>query len=265
MKRYNEDSIIDETFTRLQKINLGEEEQREVHVKMMNSLEKAKSRKKRWDVRPVLSTVLAGILFIAGGYYFASETIFTENVQQGQLNQEFDSPYIELEHEISDLLQTSVFIPYKEGLPVKMALVHFDSSGGDGVATTRTPSGATIAYSPLKLTKMDNERIERLKEDHKLLYGDYIQEDKNTHWLTILSEEVTHIDSRTKALFGKEKLIAGHSVYQKVYEEPNVGEVNRISFKLDKTIYEFHFPTEHFTEGYAILFVEESIKQITNR
>ncbi|MDF0727625.1 hypothetical protein PY093_13105 [Cytobacillus sp. S13-E01] len=73
----NDNPVIDETLTRFQKIELNEEEKREIHLKMMNSLEKTKPRKKMWDVRPPdLSTVLAGILFIAGGYHFASETIF---------------------------------------------------------------------------------------------------------------------------------------------------------------------------------------------
>ncbi|MFC4323060.1 hypothetical protein [Litchfieldia salsa] len=273
MSQSKEDTKYDNTFKSFQNVKLDDKEKREIYLKVSESVNKSKSGKLSWHIRPVFNTILAGMLLLIGGYLLVNEIIFSEKGNQSQENEESKNPYIEIEEKISDVLQASVYIPYHEDLPLKMAMFMVSTTSTvEGEELERRYVAAVIAYSHLDSDELDTAEWDRLKEiirppgtePFELVYGDFLINEKHEATIVIFNEKTIQKDLRNSVLYGEEKIIAGHPIKYRVIERelPEEETIYSFSFKMDHTIYQFTFPVEKLTEEDATAFVEKSLKQI---
>ncbi|KQL18201.1 hypothetical protein ACFFHH_00410 [Cytobacillus solani] len=265
MNKHNEETKFDDAFKGFQSIDLDGEDKSMIHTKMIKSIEKAKSRKVKWNKQSVLTTVLSGILIIFAGYFLA---VFVENDNQSA-DEKVKSPYTELEKQLSDALKTPVYIPYHKELPLKMSILMMESMIVGEKIIERKPTVAGLAYSNLDADEADAKEYEKITEPGvkggapiELLYGDFIKNEKHKAYIHILSREVSTRSLINYFLYGDKKTIAGHTVIYKITED-KTGNYMSFAFKYDNnTVYVFAFPLNKVPEDFAISFVEKSIKQI---
>lgn len=170
MNQSKEETKYDDTFKSFQNIKLNNQEKRDIQIKMMKSAEKTKRGEINWNRCPFFNTILAGLLLFLGGYFLINEVILSEEGKRGHENGEFESPYIEIEKEISDILQTPVYIPHHEDLPVKMVMYLISTtSRTDGEVIDQKPEAAVIAYSHLDADESDAAELDRLRNHLVLL------------------------------------------------------------------------------------------------
>ncbi|MEH7236852.1 hypothetical protein [Bacillus sp. JJ1562] len=275
MKHSIEETKYDDTLKGLQNIKLTTQEKNDIHVKMMESVETSKRGKINRDMRPIFNAILSGILLFIGGYFLVNQIIYSEEGKFGREHEEIQSPYTEIEQEISDVLQSPVYIPYHENLPVRTAMFLIETTGSvEREEIERKHGSAVIGYSKLEADQADAAELERLKElgAHKyapfeFVYGEFLKPEKYEATIFIMSEKASRKDLINSAFYGKERIIAGHTVKYRVIDtgSPLNAKVYRFSFKVDNTFYSYTFPSRNVTEEAAYTFVEKSLKQILKR
>ncbi|MED4015874.1 hypothetical protein [Sutcliffiella cohnii] len=266
-----EQEKIETSLKKFQDITFNENEKREVHSKMMERIEKPIQRNWKWDIRPVLSFAVVGLLLLGGGYFLTQQIINSEETQQADEKEEMNliSPYEELEKEVAEKLGGPVFIPYDVGIPLRSAIMlnHSERTDEEKVIIG-DPLVVSFGYSHAQIEKEDFEEFAGMKErsgdELMLLYGHYIPYEKQDVQFGISNKELLHIDTITLSLMGEERIIEGMTVY---YRETKYMEVPsiRIGFEIDNFIYGYTFHLEKMTEDQAIQFVTKAIKQINHK
>ncbi|RFB10193.1 hypothetical protein DZB84_23200 [Bacillus sp. HNG] len=275
MKQSKKETVYDDSLKSLQNITLTAQEKSEIHLKMIESVEKSDRRNKIWGIRPIFNAILTGILLFIGGYFLVNQVIFSEEGNLGHENAEVQSPYTEIENKVSDVLQAPVYIPYHENLPLRTAMFIMETtSTEEGEVIGRKHGAAIIGYSTLEADQADAAEFERLKEQgrlklapYEIVYGDFLKAEKYKATIAIMSEKTSRKDLIYSALYGEERIIAGHTVKYRVVDtgSPLNDKAYYFSFKLNNAVYVYTFPEKNVTEEAAYSFVEKSLKQILKR
>ncbi|MFS0820592.1 hypothetical protein [Bacillus sp. 1P02SD] len=275
MKLSEEETIYDGALKSFQNIKLTAQEKSEIHLKMLESVEKSDRRKIRWHIRPIFNVILAGILLFIGGYFLVSKVILSEEGKIGQENVKVPSSYTDIEKQISDVLQTPVYIPYHENLPLRTAMFIMETtSTEEGEVLERKHGAAIIGYSTIEADQADAAEFERLKEQgrpklapYEVIYGDFLKAEKYEVTIAIMSEKSSRKDLIYSVLYGEERIIAGQTVKYRVVDTglPLNDKAYHFSFKLNNAVYVYNFPVKNVTEEAAYTFVEKSLKQILKR
>ncbi|KPB06070.1 hypothetical protein [Bacillus sp. CHD6a] len=277
MTHEKDESRLDQTLKGYQAIRMDEEGKKEIHERVMESVRhKEKRQQRRWDMRPVVSFMMAGFLLVIGGYFLATELIFSDDTEKSlTVDKENDTvveavnggvtPYTNLEKAASAKFGTEVHIPFHADVPLQTAFIINDGYTLDDEEFIGDPVVAAFVYSTLEAGE-EEETSEELSElklspSTDLIYGEFLVNDKHMVGLNILNGETTHIDRINYNLIGEEKRIAGKTVYYN-HLKKSIPDTFRISFRVDEDVYAFYFNAERVSESYAYAFVEKSLKQI---
>lgn len=275
MTHEKEESRLDRTLKGYQAIRMDEEGKKELHEKVMGSVRQPEKRQqRRWDMRPVFSFMLAGLLLVVGGYFLANELIFNEDRDTSLTVEEETeadvgasnggvTPYTSLEKAASAKLGTEVRIPFHPDVPLQTAYIIDDGYTLDDERFKGNPVAAAFVYSTLEAGDEEekSEELSKLSQQSDLIYGEHLVRDKSMVKLNILNGETSHIDSINHNLIGEEKTIAGKTVYYS-HRKESIPDTFRISFRVDEDVYAFYFNAERVSESYAYALVEKSLKQI---
>ncbi|NLP52409.1 hypothetical protein [Bacillus sp. RO1] len=273
MTHEKEESRLEHTLKGYQAIRMDEEGKKEIHERVMESVRQPEKRQQwRWDMRPVVSFMLAGLLLVIGGYFLATELIFSNDTEKSlTVEDENDTeavaggvtPYTNLEKAASAKLRTEVHIPFHADVPLRTAFIIDDGYFLDDERFVGDPVVATFVYSTLEAGDEEekSEELAKLLRGTDLIYGEFLVNDKHMVGLNILNGETTHIDRINYNLIGEEKSIAGKTVYYN-YLKHSIPDTFRISFRVNEDVYAFYFNAERVSESYAYAFVEKSLKQI---
>ncbi|MCM3618546.1 hypothetical protein M3936_13230 [Sutcliffiella horikoshii] len=273
MTHEKDESRLDRTLKGYQDIRMDEEGKRELHERVMGSVKQQdKRQQRRWDMRPVFSFMLAGLLLVVGGYFLATELIFSDTEKNLSVEDETEAgvedgnggmtPYTNLEKVASAKLETEVHIPFHADVPLQTAFIIDDGYTLDDERFKGEPVAAAFVYSTLEAGEEDaeSEELSELSRSTDLIYGEYLVRDKHMVGLNILNGETSHIDVINSNLIGEEKSIAGKTVYFS-HRKGSIPDTFRISFKVNKDVYAFYFNAERVSESFAYAFVEKSLKQ----
>ncbi|WP_226682819.1 hypothetical protein [Sutcliffiella horikoshii] len=274
MTHEKDESRLDRTLKGYQEIRLDEEGKKELHSRVMGSVRQPdKRQQRRWDMRPVVSFMLAGFLLVVGGYFLANELIFLDDKNTSlSVEEENDTeavaggvtPYTSIEKAVSAKLGTEVHIPFHADVPLQTAFIMHDGYLLKGEEEyLGDPVMAAFVYSTLEAgdEEGESEELRKLSKSTDLIYGEFLLNDKHIVGLNILNGETSHIDLINSNLIGEEKTIAGKTVYYR-HRKNSFSDTFRISFRVDEDVYAFYFNAERVSEGYAYTFVEKSLKQI---
>ncbi len=276
MTHEKDESRLDRTLKGYQEIRMDDEGKRELHERVMGSVRQPEKRQqRRWDMRPVFSFMLAGLLLVVGGYFLATELIFTEDTEKGLTVEDEKetgveagnggvTPYTSLEKAVSAKLGTDVHIPFHADVPLRTAFIMHDGYLLKGEEEyLGDPIMAAFVYSTLEAgdEEGESEELRKLSKSTDLIYGEFLLNDKHMVGLNILNGETSHIDLINSNLIGEEKTIAGKTVYYR-HRVNSFTDTFRISFRVDEDVYAFYFNAERVTESYAYAFVEKSLKQM---
>lgn len=275
MTHEKEESRLDRTLKGYQEIGMDIEGKRELHERLMGSVrQQGKRQQRRWDMRPVVSFMLAGLLLVVGGYFIANELVFSNNTEKSlTVNDEAETdvgasnggvtPYTSLEKVASSKLGTEVHIPFHADVPLQTAFIIDDGYFLDEERFRGNPVTAAFVYSTLEAGEEEgkSEELSKLSRSTELIYGEFLLNDKHMVSLNILNGETSHIDLIDNSLIGEEKTIAGKTVYYS-HRKESIPNTFRISFRVDEDVYAFYFNAERVSESYAYAFVEKSLKQI---
>ncbi len=277
MTHEKDESRLDRTLKGYQSIRMDEEGKKELHERVMGSVRQPEKRQqRRWDMRPVFSFVMAGLLLVIGGYFLATEVIFSDKEKSLTVEEEAETgvepgnggvtPYTNLEKVASGKLGTEVHIPFHADVPLKVATIIKDGYIIDDEAHIGDPVYGIFIYSTLDAGEEEKEQEEELEKRYggvfgDIIYGEPLVDDKHMVSLSIANGDTSHIDDINRRLIGEEKTIAGKTVYYS-HRKESIPETFRISFRQDDDVYAFYFNTEKVTKDYAFAFVEKSLKQI---
>ncbi len=275
MTHEKDENRLDRTLKGYQEIRMDDEGKRELHERVMGSVRQPEKRQqRRWDMRPVFSFMLAGLLLVVGGYFLANELIFLDDTEKSLTVEEENeteamtggvTPYTSLEKAASAKLGTEVKIPFHADVPLRTAFIINDGYILDDEEFIGDPVVAAFVYSTLEAGEEEekSEELSKLKlsPGTDLIYGEFLINDKHMIGLNILNGETTHIDRINRNLIGEEKTIAGKTVYYS-HRKDSIPESFRISFRVNKDVYAFNFNAERVSESYAYAFVEKSLKQM---
>lgn len=276
MTHEKDENRLDRTLKGYQEIRMDEEGKRKLHERVMGSVRQPEKRQqRRWDMRPVFSFMLAGLLLVVGGYFLATELIFTEDTEKGLTVEDEKetgveagnggvTPYTSLEKAASAKLGTDVHIPFHADVPLQTAFIMHDGYLLNGEEEyLGDPIMAAFVYSTLEAgdEEGESEELRKLSKSTDLIYGEFLLNDKHMVGLNILNGETSHIDLINSNLIGEEKTIAGKTVYYR-HRVNSFTDTFRISFRVDEDVYAFYFNAERVTESYAYAFVEKSLKQM---
>ncbi|WP_449536419.1 hypothetical protein [Ferdinandcohnia sp. Marseille-Q9671] len=275
MTQSKKETNYDDRLKSFKAIKLSDQEKRNIHENMIESVEKSERATIKWSIRPVLNTILTGIVLVIGGYFLVNQVIFSEEGKPAQENEVVQTPYTEIEQEISDVLQTPVYIPYHDNLPVKTAYFMMETVGSAERGEIERKHGpAVIGYSKLDADQSDAaefERVTKLEQSkvppYEFIHGDYLKAEKYKAAIVIMSEKTNRKDLIHSALYGDERIIAGFSVKFRVIDTgpPLNHKAYNYSFKLKDTVYLYTFQAKYVSEEEAYKFVEKSLKQIRKR
>ncbi|MCD8510883.1 MAG: hypothetical protein LRY73_14150 [Bacillus sp. (in: Bacteria)] len=263
MKHYDDKSEFDETFKRYESIDFPDKNK--VYGKMMRTLEGEEKTQKFFQfVKPAISTVIAAVIFLFGGYYLFTNFILEENTSEefrngeGQGQGSSNPYYQELEQEIYDVFGKAVHVPVHESLQLGTAWIpHNQTIVGD--VTSREPSGVILAYGLEEHLESNTDEFHLLfGEPQKLLTSTYL---KDEHSIVVVS-----VLERMGA-YAKEMEIADHTVsYHYDQRVPTMIDVMLLHVRLDDLVYLFDYSlVDGHTEEDAIAFVESFIKQVEGR
>ncbi|MEA3318721.1 MAG: hypothetical protein U9Q88_01755 [Bacillota bacterium] len=276
MTHEKDESRLDRTLKGYQEIGMDEEGKKEIHERVMETVRQREIRQqRRWDMRPVVSFMLAGFLLVIGGYFVASELILSDDTEKSLTvddGTETDvnslnggvTPYTNLEKAVSAKLGTEVHIPFHADVPLQTAFIMHDGYIlSDEEEFLGDPVMAAFVYSTLEAgdEEGESEELRKLSESTDLIYGEFLLNDKHMVGLNILNGETSHIDLINSNLIGEEKTIAGKTVYYS-HRKESIPDTFRISFRVKEDVYAFYFNAERVSESYAYVFVEKSLKQI---
>ncbi|MGD6776957.1 hypothetical protein [Sutcliffiella horikoshii] len=277
MTHEKDENRLDRTLKGYQEIRMDDEGKKEIHERVKGSVRQREIRQqRRWDMRPVVSFMLAGFLLVVGGYFLANELIFSEDKDTSLTVEEQNedvvekgnggiTPYTSLEKAASAKLGTEVKIPFHADVPLQTAFIINDGYILDDEEFIGDPVVAAFVYSTLESGEEEekSEELSKLKlsPGTDLIYGEFLINDKHMIGLNILNGETTHIDRINRNLIGEEKTIAGKTVYYS-HRKDSIPESFRISFRVNEDVYAFYFNAERVSESYAYAFVEKSLKQI---
>ncbi|WP_339149080.1 MULTISPECIES: hypothetical protein [unclassified Sutcliffiella] len=277
MTHEKEENRLDRTLKGYQAIKLDDEGKKELHERVMGSVRQPEKRQqRRWDMRPVVSFMLAGVLLVIGGYFLATEVIFSDTEKSLTVEDETETgldagnggvtPYTNLEKIASAKLGTEVHIPFHADVPLKVATIIKDGYIIDDEAHIGEPVYGVFIYSTLDAGEEEKEQSDELEKRYggvfgDIIYGEPLVVDKHMVSLSILNGDTNHIDNINRMLIGEEKRIAGKTVYYS-HRKDSIPDSLRISFRVNDDVYTFYFNTKRVSEDYAYSFVEKSLKQI---
>jgi hypothetical protein len=276
MTHEKDESRLDRTLKGYQEIGMDEEGKKEIHDRVMESVRQSEKRQqRRWDMRPVVSFMLAGFLLVIGGYFVASELILSDDTEKSLTvddGTETDvyslnggvTPYTNLEKAASAKLGTEVHIPFHADVPLRSAFIMHDGYIlSDEEEFLGDPVVAALVYSTLEAGDEEgkSEELRKLSKSTDLIFGEFLLNDKHMVALNILNGKTSHIDLINSNLIGEEKTIAGKTVYYS-QRKGSIPSTFRISFRVNEDVYAFYFNAERVSESYAYAFVEKSLKQI---
>ncbi|MGD6873788.1 hypothetical protein ACQCU1_16545 [Sutcliffiella horikoshii] len=273
MTHEKDESHLDRTLKGYQEIRMDDEGKRELHGKVMESVSQPEKRQqRRWDMRPVVSFMLAGLLLVVGGYFLANELVFTDDTEKSMTVEEENdteavaggvTPYTSLEKATSAKLGSEVHIPFHADVPLQTAYIIDDGYTLDDEQFKGDPVAAAFVYSTLEADDEEgkSEELSKLSSSTELIYGEFLLNDKHMVSLNILNGETSHIDSINHNLIGEEKTIAGKTVYYS-HRKESIPDTFRISLRVNEDVYAFYFNAERVSESYAYAFVEKSLKQM---
>ncbi|TYS67628.1 hypothetical protein FZC76_13720 [Sutcliffiella horikoshii] len=275
MTHEKDESRLDRTLKGYQAIRMDDEGKKEIHERVMESVRQPEKRQqRRWDMRPVVSFMLAGFLLVIGGYFIATELIFSDDTEKSLTVDETETsvetgngevtPYTSLEKAVSAKLGTEVKIPFHADVPLRTAFIMHDGYLLKGEEEyLGDPVMAAFVYSTLEVDdeEGESEELRKLSKSTDLIYGEFLVNDKHMVGLNILNGETSHIDLINSNLIGEEKTIAGKTVYYS-QRKNSIPDTFRISFRVNEDVYAFYFNAERVSESYAYAFVEKSLKQI---
>ncbi|NMH73493.1 hypothetical protein HF078_10435 [Bacillus sp. RO2] len=276
MTHEKDESRLDLTLKGYQAIRMDEEGKKEIHERVMETVRHREIRQqRRWDMRPVVSFMLAGFLLVIGGYFVASELILSDDTEKSlTVEEENDTvveagnggvtPYTNLEKAASAKLGTEVHIPFHADVPLRTAFIMHDGYIlSDDEEFLGDPVVAALVYSTLEAGDEEgkSEELGKLSKSTDLIYGEFLLNDKHMVALNILNGKTSHIDLINSNLIGEEKTIAGKTVYYS-QRKGSIPNTFRISFRVNEDVYAFYFNAERVSESYAYAFVEKSLKQI---
>ncbi|GAE35537.1 hypothetical protein [Halalkalibacter akibai] len=246
MKRSDEKTQLDKTLSQLKKIDFTDREKENLRSKLLTSIEERNRKRNHIHLSlPILSAIIASVIFFVGAYLFMP-TLLNENHSDQNSNHET------LENELTDLFDHDVYLPKIENHSIGLIWIP-NNEVPEGFPSM---NGAVIAYMADERNEkyVSEEMKVQLLTQGEVIYGEHVNEEEISVLVYIMDYE--------EAVTPKGELMQIEGINVRHQFNPNDREVV-FSFRLSDLVYYITVKlSDGKTDGEAVEIVETFLKQI---